>query len=81
MLPNRCTSAAAEGQRPEGTASSRFALAFDPPRIFVIIDTPPSPIASLPSQTGTLSGGFAPTARASAGSQVETGAGSSSTML
>lgn len=61
--------------------SSRFALAFEVPRIWVIIDTPTSPAASRPSQTGTRSGGLAPVIRASSGSHSATGRGWSSTTL
>jgi hypothetical protein len=35
-------------------------LLLEPPRIFVMKETPPSPISSLASQTGTRRGGFAP---------------------
>ena len=42
--------------------SSRFAHAFDDPRICVIMETLTSPAASRPSHTGTRRGGFAPAA-------------------
>src|SRR5262249_60779678 len=61
--------------------SSRFAFAFDEPRIWVIIETPTSPAASRPSQTGTPIGFFAPTTSARYGSHSATDAGSSSTTL
>jgi hypothetical protein len=61
--------------------SSRFALAFDEPRICVIIETPTSPAASRPSHTGSRYGAFAPTACARNGSHSATRPGSSSTML
>src|SRR5207247_4396664 len=60
---------------------SPLAFAFDVPRICVIIDTPTSPAASRPSQTGTRIGGLAPTASASNGSHTDTGSGSSSATL
>ena len=61
--------------------SSRLALAFDAPRICVIIETPTSPIAKRAIQAGTCRGGRAPRHSARYGSHSETGAGSSSTML
>ncbi len=61
--------------------SSRFARAFDEPRIWVIQETATSPAASRPSHTGTRRGGLAPTARARNGSHSVTLAGSSSTTL
>lgn len=42
--------------------SSRLAFALEPLRTVVIIATPPSPVTSVPSHTGTSSGGFAPAA-------------------
>src|SRR6185437_9600035 len=62
-------------------ARSRFALPLEPPRVSVIMDSPPSPSMSAPSQAGRRRGALAPTAFASAGSQTLTGAGSSSTTL
>ena len=49
-------SSATRGSKP----SSRFAFAFDEPRIRVIISTPTSPIANRASQAGTWRGGLAP---------------------
>jgi hypothetical protein len=60
---------------------SRLALAFEAPRISVIISVATSPPSSRPSQRGTRRGGAAPTSHASAGSQSATRAGSSSTTL
>src|ERR1035438_636773 len=61
--------------------STRFAFAFEAPRLSVINITPCSPTASLPMKVGTRHGAFAPIAAASAGNQSDTGAGSSSTTL
>jgi hypothetical protein len=58
-----------------------LAFAFEAPRIWVIIETPTSPAAILPSQTGMCRGGLAPSTRASSGNHADTGAGSSSMML
>jgi hypothetical protein len=55
---------------------ARF-LPIPPPRIWVIIETPTSPIARRPIHTGTWHGSFAPSWRASSGSHAETDAGSS----
>jgi hypothetical protein len=56
-------------------------LAFDVPRICVIIETPTSPAARRPSQTGTWRGGLAPSTDANSGSHCATATGSSSAML
>ena len=61
--------------------SSRLALALEPPRTSVIIETRCSPANNRPSQAGTRIGGLAPTRVARAGSHSLTSAGSSSTML
>src|SRR5215510_5851047 len=61
--------------------SSRFALAFDAPRISVIILTPVLPTASRPTRRGTRIGFLPPSMSARAGSHSLTGAGSSSTTL
>src|SRR5262245_41414573 len=58
--------------------SSRLAFAFEAPRMRVMSDTATAPAASRPTHTGTCRGGLAPSACASSGSHVETGAGSSS---
>ena len=72
-----CRQVAKVGVQPR----ARLALAFEAPWICVIIETPTSPTSGRASQTGMWKGGFAPTARASSGSQTRTGAGSSSQML
>jgi hypothetical protein len=74
---NPCRHLACAGRHP----SSRLALAFDAPRISVIITTPASPANSRPTSRGTRIGFFAPSVCASAGNQSATGAGSSSTTL
>src|SRR4029077_2086956 len=77
--------AAAKPRRQLGCAgrqrSSRLALAFDAPRISVIINTPGSPANSRPMNRGTRIGFLAPSVCASAGTHSATGAGSSSTTL
>ena len=61
--------------------SSRLALAFDAPRMLVIIECACAPAAIRTSQPGSRRGGGAPTLAARAGSHVDTGAGSSSTWM
>ena len=78
-MPPR-TPAASSGA-PGATASSRLALAFEAPRISVIITTPASPANSRPMNRGTRIGFLAPSVCASAGNHSATGAGSSSTTL
>src|SRR5262245_26822322 len=61
--------------------SSRVALPLEAPRSSVIIRAPASPANSRPTKRGTRIGFFAPSCRASAGSQSATREGSSSTTL
>ena len=58
-----------------------LALAFEEPQLSVIRNTPACPTASRPSHFGIRNGAFAPSCRASSGSQTETSEGSSSTIL
>src|SRR5690348_2118625 len=77
--------AAASPSRQVGCAgcqrSSRLALAFEAPRISVIIITPASPANSRATKRGMRMGFLAPSSCASTGSHSATGAGSSSTTL
>ncbi len=61
--------------------SSRFAFAFEAPRICVIMMTASSPATSFASQGGTFRGGGAPSASAKARITSRAGAGSSSATL
>ena len=65
-----------------GFQSSRArALAFEAPRISVIITVIASPASARPTNRGMCIGGLAPSSDASSGSHSATGTGLSSTML